>query len=469
MACKSHVYFMGESWLEKIDTDDKTTIIKKMQAKGFTCDGRLIPISIKPYFLPLNSFAKFSVICGSLSGVLEKITGYYLNNYNFDGLINIDDELLKTLVKINPGYRCNQVIKRMDLFYDQVTGEIKFNEFNCSDPTGIGWHDALADILLSSHTFCSLKEKYDIKVYTLLNKHFSVLLNKYHEFCATKNISPKKKPVCAIACHKDYITSSDFGIIADYYNNFGINTFFVDTCSFEYDGEKLTHNGEVVDIVYRDSMLDFIRGDLWPKARCVMDAYKDGNICLVNPVSSIIGGQKTVMAILTDPKYFNLFEPMEVEMAVKHIPWTRCLGEYKTDLHGKPINLIPYVLKNKDFYVLKPADGYGGKGVFIGQETTDEDWYNTIDEVVKLKRRYCVQEYVKTQEGEFLVLDVKNGKHDLVKRNVGLGFWVFDHELAGVHVRFSSSKVINVSSGGGLALGCFVNNNGKLLRRLRSM
>ncbi len=435
---------------------DEEVIREKMLARGFTCDGNLIQTSIKPYFIEQRAFEEFSVAARVLFGMLDKVTKLYLNGYDFDGLIKVDDPLLRDLIKIDPGYASRQVIQRMDLFYDLETKEFKFNEFNCSDPSCMGWQEMLIDVFSESYIINDLKNKFDIKFYPPLNKHLQTVLNKYSEYCSRKGVSPKKNPTCAAACYKAYMMSRDVGIITEYFNKYGAKSFFTDTCEFEYNGKELTYYGEVIDIVYRDSMLDFTREDLWPKARNVMDAYRDGKVCLINSAASVIGGHKSIMSILTDPKYSHFFSQEETRVANKYIPWTRFFGGYHTDFCGRTVDMIPHVLANKDLFVLKPSVGYGGIGVVIGLETSAEEWNNVINNVLKQKEIYVVQEYIEIQHDDIPSLDVRSGKYEFVKKYVGLGLWVFDHNLASVLVRFSSDKRISVTQGGGLALACFV-------------
>jgi len=435
---------------------DEEFIREKMLARGVTCDGKLIQTSIRPYFIEQNVFERFSIVAKALFGMLEKVTRLYLSGYDFDGMIKVEDLLLRDLVKIDPKYAASQVIQRMDLFYNPETGDFKFNEFNCSDPSCMGWQEALIDMFSESYVINELRNKFDIKLYPPLKEHLQTVLNKYNEYCSKNGVSPKKNPICAVACYKEYMTSSDVGIITEYYNKYGIQSYYTDTCEFEYNGKELTYNGMVVDIVYRDSMLDFTREDLWPKARKVMDAYRDGNICLVNPAASVIGGHKAVMVIMTDPKYSHLFDQEEVKIANKYIPWTRFFGEYCTEHRGKTVDMIPHVLANKDLFVLKPSVGYGGIGVVLGLESSAEEWRRVINNILKQKETYVVQEYVEIQHDDIPSLDIKNRKYDFTKRYVGLGLWVFDHNLASVLVRFSSDKRINVTQGGGLTLACFV-------------
>jgi len=85
----------------------------------------------------------------------------------------------------------------------------------------------------------------------------------------------------------------------------------------------------------------------------------------VNPVSSASGDFKSILEILSDPRYRSLFSPEEQKAHAEFIPWTRSFVEGRTDYRGTSIDTIPFVRSHKDDFVLKPNDGYGGFGVLV--------------------------------------------------------------------------------------------------------
>ncbi len=202
-------------------------------------------------------------------------------------------------------------------------------------------------------------------------------------------------------------------------------------------------------MVYRDAIQDFT--DYWDDVQPIIQAYRDGKVCLINPFSSRIGGLKSVLAIMTDEKMQKLFTPEEQEAIKAYIPWTRLVKEGKTKLRNKKIDLLPYLTKNKDMFVLKPNSGYGGAGVMIGREAKQIDWDAALEKTKTAN--WVIQEYLEIPKESFPEFTPNLTFSD---KNCNINFFAFDGEFAGGFVRVSSSSIINIHRGGGLVLLFYV-------------
>ena len=94
---------------------------------------------------------------------------------------------------------------------------------------------------------------------------------------------------------------------------------------------------------------------------------------------------------------------------------------------------------------MKPNDEYGGKGVFIGWETSEADWEAAL--ATALASSYVVQEKVELARESFPELTDDGIRfRDLV---VDLDPFVFQGEVEGFLTRLSGTSLANVTSGGG--------------------
>jgi uncharacterized circularly permuted ATP-grasp superfamily protein len=106
---------------------------------------------------------------------------------------------------------------------------------------------------------------------------------------------------------------------------------------------------------------------------------------------------------------------------------------------------VPWILDHRDGLVLKPSHGYGGRSVFVGDETPPDAWEAAVREGVG--RAWIVQERVAIPEEPFPV--VEGGRLSLESLKVNANpFYVAGYEVGAV-TRASRSSVINVSAGGG--------------------
>jgi uncharacterized circularly permuted ATP-grasp superfamily protein len=150
--------------------------------------------------------------------------------------------------------------------------------------------------------------------------------------------------------------------------------------------------------------------------------------------------------VLTHEKNQDMFTAEEIGVISKHIPWTRMIQNEKTIYHGHEIDLVDYIGTHKDEFVIKPNDEYGGKGVCLGKESSQDKWNNMINEALD-GEPIVVQEIVPIPRAAFPVFE--NGKLKYVDMVVDMDPYVFGAKVEGVLTRLSSSSLANVTAGGG--------------------
>ncbi len=272
-----------------------------------------------------------------------------------------------------------------------------------------------------------------------------MLMKKYRQ-----SGGKKAKPVFAIVCNHDSSIRNDVQIIVDTFNRkYDHKTIFADPRDCETRKGQLYMAGHPVDVVFRDSISEFT-ADL-KRTKPVIDAFREGRVTFVNPFCSRVGGLKAVLWILTDEKTQHLFSAAEKKAIASCIPFTRLMKEGKTIYRGKPIDLFPFVSKNKDLFVLKPNSGFGGHDVTLGNETDQKKWDATI--ALCKKSNWVVQEFVPIPKEEFPVF---SPGLTWKPKNVNVNFFAHDGEYSGGFVRVADGSIINVHQGGGLLPMAFV-------------
>ena len=127
------------------------------------------------------------------------------------------------------------------------------------------------------------------------------------------------------------------------------------------------------------------------------------------------------------------------------VPWTRRVAERKTAYNGTLVDLIEYIRNNRNDFVLKPNDDYGGHGLFLGYQTTQSEWDEQI--ATALVGDYVVQEIIELHTEEFPIFG--DDRWNLEPMYVDVNPFVFRGKVNGAMVRLSDSPVVNVTSGGG--------------------
>jgi hypothetical protein len=222
--------------------------------------------------------------------------------------------------------------------------------------------------------------------------------------------------------------------------------------SLEYANGRLRAGDFDINIVYKRVLTSELLLDRGLKHPLVA-AVRDRAAMMVNPVHCKLLHKKMSFAVLTDEKHAHLFTIRQREAIAEHIPWTRKVEERHTLYRGRQIDLIPFIIDNRDLFVLKPNDEYGGRGIVIGWETEADEWESSVASA--LTSTSVVQEKVKIHREEFPAY--ADGSLHVGQRLVDLDPYVFQgNAIHGCLCRLSASTLLNVTAGAGSVVPTFL-------------
>lgn len=357
----------------------------------------------------------------------------------------VDDELLAvlgvteretTMARIDPGYSRLCVSSRLDSYLSD--SGFQFLEYNAETPAGVGDQMQLEKVL---YGLTHLKEFLEQHSHWRPEPHrrlLAALLAAYREWGGGE-----VHPQIAIVDWKGVATESEFRVLQEYFCAEGYQTIIADLGELSYDNGHLKADDFRIDIVYKRVVIhEFLErcDEDHPLAR----AYADRRICMANSFRTKLAHKKASFAILSDSKYSHLFTPEEIEVLRRHIPWTRRVERCATDFEGAEHELIELIRRERERFVLKPNDDYGGHGVFIGWETTPEEWERAIG--LALERPYVVQQRVALKK---IPITTFSDRVRLEEMFVDFNPFLFHNEAEGALIRLSNSSLLNVTSGGG--------------------
>jgi len=167
-------------------------------------------------------------------------------------------------------------------------------------------------------------------------------------------------------------------------------------------------------------------------------------VCMANSFRTKLAHKKSIFAVLSDPFYGYLFDTDEREVIQKHIPWTRYVRPSRIVFHGSELDLETLILNEREQFVLKPNDDYGGHGVLLGWETNKQEWQSAVK--AALQRPYVVQERVVLEKTN---MPAYSDRVYLDELFVDFNPFLFQNEVEGALIRLSASSLLNVTSGGG--------------------
>ncbi len=360
------------------------------------------------------------------------------------------------LAQIDPGYATTSTAARADAFI--LPESLQFAEYNAESPAGAGYSQLLAELFDAEPTMANFRERFDTRFFRPVEALLEALVASYREWGGTA--SP---PRIAIVDWRDVPTFSEFEILRDAFAALGAPTVICDPRDLEFAagsrfsagaGRGLYANGERIDLVYRRVLInDIVSREA--ECRALLDAYRSRTVCVANSLRCKIPHKKAFFAVLTDDRNAGLFSAAEHHVIRRHVPWTALVEERRVTVDGESVDLIPYLRAQRDRFVVKPNDEYGGTGVTLGWETSEADWDAAIARALAERDRgWVAQRRIAIRRELFPVCESSSAgtaPGPVVQRDmlVDCAPYIFRGRLAGFLTRLSASGLANVTSGGG--------------------
>jgi len=244
----------------------------------------------------------------------------------------------------------------------------------------------------------------------------------------------------------DPVRTSALEIDRDYYEEQGIEAVIADARELSLDGGRLRHQDLELDLVHRViTTAECLQSR--DELGALLDAVKDGAVCMVNSFRSELLGHKAIFALLTDPAYDFGLTAQERAAIRSHVPWTRQVFDGKTTgPGGEQVDLVEYVAEHRERIVLKPTHDFGGHGVRLGWRESDEGWRGAIKEA--LDTDYIAQHRVELRREEYPTLEAP-GARELYYEDTDP--FLFRGRLGGLLTRLSPGELTNVHAAGSVA------------------
>jgi uncharacterized circularly permuted ATP-grasp superfamily protein len=247
-------------------------------------------------------------------------------------------------------------------------------------------------------------------------------------------------------------TRSEFVLFQEYFTAVGMEAVIADPRELELRGGRLYGPGGRVDLVYKRVLLAEL------VERCgtetpLLQAVAARAVCMVNPPRCKVLHKKASLAVLSDERNASLFSAEERAGIEAHIPWTRVMEERRTEHAGSAVDLVPFVLAQRERMVLKPNDDYGGAGIVLGWTVDPTTWGRAVADA--LASPYIVQERVDIPSEPYPSL--VDGRPVFAERMMDTAPFVCHGEYAeGCLTRLSTAALLNVTAGGGSTVPTFV-------------
>jgi hypothetical protein len=291
----------------------------------------------------------------------------------------------ESLLRADPGLPCPCPTARLDgVFFSEQ--DLCFTAFHAETPAGAAYQDVLSDLFLGLPVVGDFLRRYQLRPLPARPGVLHALLAAYREWSGRR-----EPPRVAVLDWRDAPTYSAGVLLADYFRRHGLECAVADPRTLEYRDGRLRAGAGDVTLAYRRVPVGELleRGGL---NQPLVRAVRDGAACMVNPFRCTVLHKRASLAVLGDERNAHLFAPEEREAIAAHIPWTRCVEERSTVHGGETVDLVPFLLKHRERFALKPNEDRGDGGVVLGWTVDDGAWEGAVRQA--LAEPYVVQERV---------------------------------------------------------------------------
>jgi uncharacterized circularly permuted ATP-grasp superfamily protein len=358
------------------------------------------------------------------------------------GLTEAEEEL----VRLDPGIGCCWPVARLDGFLTP-DNRLRFTEFSADAPAGAGYNDALTEVFLGLPVLGEFRRRYHVRPLPVRPGVLHGLLGAYRRWRGRAG-----PPHIAILDWRNVPTYSEFLVFQEYFRGQGFDCVIADPRELEYRDGRLYAGAIALDLLYRRVLTAELleRGGF---DQPVVRAVRDGAVCMVNPFRCKLLDKKASFAVLSDERNEGLFTATERQAVTDHIPWTRRVQERRTRYAGREIDLVPFVLANRERLVLKPNDDYGGKGVVLGNAADGPAWERAVRQA--LASPYVVQERVDLPAEPYP--SFAGGRVQLTERVQDTAPYVGEGAFAdGCLTRLTTAALVNLPAEGGSTVPTFL-------------
>lgn len=412
-------------------------LIDAERASGCTFGDDPVPTTLRPHFLRPAQLRAVRATAVTIINCLEKVAKFYFESPDARAYI-ILNEAERALIDIDPRLRRTVIKSRLDSFLSGT--DMKLTEINCDSPAGMAYCDVQEALFKKIAPMKELRSRYTFSSPDRTLRLLSALLAAYKDF------GGDGKPNIAVVDWREVRTQPEFHIIARKFESLGFRTVVVDPRDFDFHRGRLhAPDGTRIDLIYR-RVITHELAEKEAECQALLDAAKKHKVCLANPFRSKVVANKSTLGLLRDKRFRGMFTPNEREIIARCIPWTHNFAPCRVNYHGRAYDILDLARKQRRSLVLKPADGYGGKGVCIGKTATAAAWDDAIHEA--LSNNWVLQELVPVPVESFPVPGPRGITYK--KYYVNLNPFVFGGKFGGCISRLSLNPIINVSAGGAM-------------------
>ena len=435
---------------ETVADESQEQLTDQMRSRGLFFGERPLCSVLRPRFLTPDQYAYLRQAIRPLQRAFEKISHRAVADIDFRAQFGLFD-WEEPLIQIDPGYKVHSPLSRLDSFFvtDGSALELKFTENNAEVPAASAYNDVLNSAFFGLRVMGDFLKQYSVRTLPTRHSVMQVLLDCWRQYSGG---SRGRKPQIAILDWAEVPTRSEFELFVAYFKGQGLTAQIVDPREVEYRDGALYDGDFRIDLIYKRVLITELIERMGTD-NPIVHAVRNHDVCMVNPFTCKLLYKKAALAVLSDERNADIYTADETAAIRAHIPWTRVVEERTTTYKGLPVDLLPFVTKYREQFVLKPNDDYGGHGIVLGWQTNATGWESALK--VAMETPHVIQERVTIPSEPYP--SMVDGKLQIFNRMLDTAPFTFHGEYTdGCLTRLSTDPLLNVSAGGGSTVPTFI-------------
>jgi hypothetical protein len=419
-------------------------LTEQLIRRGLFFGDRPLSTVLRPRFIHPDQYRALQVGIHAVMPAFQKIHQAAMANSDFRARFRLNN-WEEELIQVDPGFTASSPTSRMDTFFDEVE-MLWFCEYNAETPAAIAYTDVLTEVYYGLPVMREFSKHYEMR--PLFGRHLMLhtLMDCYRQW------GGRERPCIAILDWKEVPTYSEFILFHDYFELQGYDCIIADPREVTYENNRLMADGKQIHLIYKRVLISELvaHGGL---DHPVIRAVREHTVCMLNPFRCKVLHKKASLAVLSDEANMQLFTAEERNAIKRYVPWTRLLEERQTLYEGELVDLLPFLARNKDQFVIKPNDEYGGKGVVLGWEVDSDEWAAALK--TSLIEPSIVQKRVALPKIPYA--SWVDGRVEVYDRMIDTNPFIwYGSYVDGCLTRLSTESLLNVTAGGGSTVPSFV-------------
>lgn len=402
--------------------------------------GEPVPWSVVPKIFDRAQLDVLADAAETMGRIMDKCTRAYLDSPSFRAQLGFDDRM-DQLVRVPTSYTRLIPIARVDVFFNEQTGDYQFCELNTDGSSGMT--DTVE--VTCAEQRCDAWQEFSrrhprLRTFDVLEGAIDAVLATYDSWAPAQG-ARAQEPVLAFVDYPESVERQEVDHLIERLQARGISARFADLRSLRttpVDGRlRLVDDQGPIDLVWRRVVTSELVQKPCEGAYALERSVADDLACVVGTFRTWVCASKTIFSALFSPDAAQFLNDDELRFVHLHVPQTYRLSPDD--------DLSAYA--QKDRWILKPAGGYNSVGVVAGLDCTQGQWEEALRQMAS--QRGVVQRYASMYKTPVLMGDVDAQADPLdapLASNME-GLYLFDGKFGGVFTRCGLGNTIGEKVG----------------------